>query len=129
MTRPPLAHWTQHTGSNNWYALWYPPTWRLEVTDGTVGLTAPEKGGLLTISGFWVDEARPTTVEQILDLDRLFPRRRNVRQLKPVNNGEFGLGFEGEALLGSDVPWWRRLFRRRQWRRWRVWCLRHSTLR
>lgn len=128
MTRPPLAHWTPHTGPNNWYALWYPPTWRLEVTDGTAGLTAPDKGGLLTVSSFWVDETRPTSVEQILDLDRLFPRRRNVRRLKPAGSDEFGIGYEGEALLGTAARWWRRLFRRRQWRRWRVWCLRHGSV-
>jgi hypothetical protein len=108
--------------------LWYPPTWRLEVTDGTVGLSAPDNGGILTVSVFWVDEAHPTTVERILDLDRLFPRRRNVRPLKPVESGEQCTGFEGEALLGGNVRWWRRLFRKRRWRRWRVWCLRHGSV-
>jgi hypothetical protein len=128
LTRPPLAHWTQHTGPNNWYALWFPPTWRLEVTDGTAGLTAPDKGGVLTVSSFWIDESRAASLEQILDLDRLFPRRRHVRPLKPIDGGNRCIGYEGEALLGGNVPWWRRIFRRKQWRRWRVWCLRYGSV-
>src|SRR5262245_44110624 len=103
LSRLSLSHWTAHTGPNNWYGVRFPPTWRLEVTDGTAGLTAPEKGGLLTITSFWVDDSHPVTVEQILDLDRLFPKRRNVRPLKPLEVGAPFSGFEGESLLGPDT--------------------------
>jgi hypothetical protein len=128
LNRPQPAHWSQHTGPNNWYALWYPPNWRLEVTDGTAGLKPPGDGGLLTISSFWIDEGRAASIEQILDLDRLFPRRRNVRPLKSLETGDQCVGFEGEAQLGSVLSWWRRLFRRRPWRRWRVWCIRQGSV-
>lgn len=128
MNRPHPAHWSQHTGPNNWYALWYPPTWRLEVSEGTAGLKAPGDAGLLSVSSFWIDEGKAASVEQVLDLDRLFPRRRNVRPLKALDVGEQCVGFEGEAQLGSALPWWRRIFRRRPWRRWRVWCIRYGSV-
>lgn len=128
MTRATLAHWTQHTGPNNWYELAFPPTWRLEVTNGNTGLTAPDKGGSLTVSSFWGDGSRPVTLEQVLDLDRLFPRRRKVRTLKPIGSGEDCVGYEGEALVGGKVPWWRWLFTRKRWRRWRMWCFSRGSV-
>lgn len=128
MTRTPPAHWNQHTGPNGWYNVWHPPTWKLEVIDGTASLSAPERGGVLTLSSFWLEGPEASAVEQILDLDRLFPRRRNVRPLKGLETGSHSVGFEGEALIGGDAKWWRRILRKKRWCRWRVWCVREGSV-
>lgn len=125
--QPPLTHWIQHTGQNGWYSILHPPAWKIETSsDATTVLTAPDGGGILTINCDWVDGETP--VGSVLDLDRFFPRRRNVQQLKLLELGETAIGFHGEALLDLDVPWWKRLFHPRQWRHWRVWCLRHGSV-
>ncbi len=38
------------------------------------------------------------------------------------------IGFQGQALLGGDSPWWRRIFRKKLWRHWRIWCLRQNSV-
>jgi hypothetical protein len=120
-------HWKQHTGLNNWYSVSYPPAWELETKDGTVALTAPEGGGVLTLSGFWLDGPQ-SAVESILDLDRLFPRRRHVQPLKAIETGEQCVGFQGQAVIGGDSRWWRRVFRTEHWQHWRAWCLRRGPV-
>ncbi|HEY3965920.1 MAG TPA: hypothetical protein VGM05_15280 [Planctomycetaceae bacterium] len=128
MSHHPPSHWTTHSGPNSWYSVWFPPAWELEVSEGTAGLTAPDGGGVLTLSCFWIDEPQETAVERILDLDRLFPRRRHVQQLKPVGEADCCIGYQGQALIGGDTPWWRRLFRKKQWRHWRIWCVRRGSV-
>ncbi len=128
MPRNVLQHWKQHTGLNNWYSVSYPPAWELETKDGTVTLTAPEGGGVLTLSGFWLDDPQSGAVESILDLDRLFPRRRHVQPLKAIETGEQCVGFQGQAVIGGDSRWWRRLFRKEHWQHWRAWCLRRGPV-
>ncbi len=46
---------------------------RLEVSDGTAHLTAPDRGGLLTLTCFWHDGPEAEALEKVLDLDRHFP--------------------------------------------------------
>lgn len=128
MAGTPPAHWTQHSGPNQWYVLSHPPTWRAELTDGTVSFVAPDAGGLLTLSSFWLDYDHSTDVEKVVDLQRLFPQRRRVRRLKLLETGQASIGFEGQSPVEMTGAWWQRLFRRKQWRRWRVWCLRHKTV-
>jgi hypothetical protein len=128
LSHHPPSHWTTHSGPNSWYSVWFPPAWELEVSEGTAGLTAPDGGGVLTLSCFWIDEPQETAVERILDLDRLFPRRRHVQQLKPVGEADCCIGYQGQALIGGDTPWWRRLFRKKQWRHWRIWCVRRGSV-
>jgi hypothetical protein len=96
-----------------------------------VGLTAPDGGGVLSLSCFWREgpgTSDDDEMEKVLHLDRLFPRRRNVQQLKPVAAAEICIGYQGEALLGGDSPWWRRIFKKKQWRHWRIWCLRQNSV-
>ena len=124
--QPPQIHWTQHTGPNGWFSVWHPPAWKLEVSEGTAAFTAPDSGGVLTLSCDWVEGG--AEVAKVLDLDRLFPRRRNVQQLKSLESGEKAIGFQGQALLGLEQTWWRRIFGSRQWRHWRVWCLRRGAV-
>lgn len=134
MSRQTPAHWIQHsgpdnhTGPNDWYSVWFPPTWQLEISEGTAGLSAPGGGGVLTLSCFWLDGPQAAAVEKILDLDRLFPRRRNVQQLRSVETGEICIGFQGQALVGAHSRWWRRIFRKSAWRNWRIWCLRCGSV-
>lgn len=129
MTATPPPHWIQHTGPNGWYTLWHPPSWRVETNDGTTSFVAPDGGGLLTVSSFWFHEQRGgTDLEQMVDLERLFPRRRRVRPLKAISAGEHRVGFEGEAPIPSTAKWWQRLFRRRKWCKWRVWCARQEKV-
>ena len=128
MPRTPPTTWTEHTGTNNWYTVSYPPGWKLETAEGTTGLIAPDGGGVLTLSCFWLDGPPAAAVEKVLDLDRLFPFRRNVQQLKPIETSEHCVGYQGQSLAHTDGPWWKRIFRRKLWRHWRVWCLRSGSV-
>lgn len=121
-------HWNRHTGLNNWFVVSYPPTWKIEAGEENIGLTAPDQGGLLTLNCFWVDSSTAPAIERFLELDRLFPRRRNVRPLKSAASAQVSIGFQGEALLDGQTPWWRRIFRRRPWQHWRMWCLRRGNV-
>lgn len=121
--------WQPYTGPNNWYRLNHPPSWKAETLDSAVSLVGPEGRGVLTLTSFWLAE---TTVRrgaaEFVDLNRLFPTRRKVRPLRPLAVGDESAGFEGEALFGKDAVWWRRLFRKPTWRRWRVWCVRQGPV-
>jgi hypothetical protein len=137
LSRPAPTHWIQHTagpdtgvysGPNDWYSVWFPPAWKLEIAEGTVGLTAPDGGGVLSLSCFWREQPDQAEIEKLLDLDRLFPCRRNVQKLKSASAVQSCVGFQGQALLGGDSPWWRRIFRKKQWRHWRIWCLRQDSV-
>ena len=134
MPRPAPTHWIQytgpdsHSGPNNWYTLSFPPGWKLENANGTAALTAPDGGGVLTLSCFWIDGPESAAVQKIIDLDRLFPRRRKVQALKPSEPGRQCAGYQGEFLAESKLPWWKRLFAWRRWRNWRAWCLRRGSV-
>lgn len=122
------THWTEHTGPHHWFTVHFPPAWKLETKDGTAGLTAPDGGGALTISCFWLEGPEGATIEKLLDLDRLFPRRRRVQSLKAVEAADHCVGFQGETRVDQPGPWWRRILRKKQWRRWRIWCLRCGSV-
>ena len=128
MTEKPPPHWTQHTGPHQWYVLSHPPTWQVESTAETARISAPDSGGLLAVSSFWMDDRHGAAVEKVLDLERLFPERRNVRPLKALAQGDTSVGFEGQSPVEQGRKWWQRLLRPRRWRKWRVWCLRHKTV-
>src|SRR5262249_31151826 len=128
-----------HIGPNGWFSIWHPPAWKLDISEGiataegspgrillspgaTIELAAPDSGGVLTLSCIWNDSG--AGVEEVLDLDQLFPRRRNGQRLRPLGAGEKEIGFQGE--LGIEAPWWRLVFGGRQWRHWRAWCLKRG---
>ncbi|HLJ10255.1 MAG TPA: DUF1444 family protein, partial [Planctomycetaceae bacterium] len=77
---------------------------------------------------FWLEGSQASAIETILDLDRLFPRRRNVSQLKPFGDADYCVGFQGQAIIEDERRWWRRIFRRKPWRHWRVWCVRSGSV-
>ena len=137
MSRHAPTHWIQHTagpdtgtysGPNDWYSIWFPPAWKLEIAEGTVGLTAPDGGGLLSLSCFWRETPQAGEIEKMLDLDRLFPCRKNVQEIKSAATAATCVGYQGQALIGGDTPWWRRIFKKKQWRHWRIWCLRQNSV-
>ena len=137
MSRQAPTHWIQHTagpdtglhaGPNDWYSVWFPPAWKLEIAAATVGLTAPDGGGVLTLTCFWREQPNAAEFEKMLDLDKLFPHRRNVQPLNSSTTADTCVGFQGQALLGGDNPWWRRIFRKKQWRHWRIWCLQQKSV-
>ena len=104
-------------------------SWQGDSADGAISLVPPDRGGVLTLSSFWIDDdgdSRP--VEQFVDLERLFPKRRKVHALRPLDVGDRSVGFEGEALIGPRQSWWKRLFHKRAWRRWRIWCVRQGPV-
>jgi hypothetical protein len=117
--------WRQQTGPNQWYSVSHPPSWLAEMQDATVSLQSPDQCGALTLSSFWSPGGNePPPVERFIDLDQLFLKRRNVRKLRALSVGDESAGFDGEARIGKDSPWWQRLFRRTAWRRFRIWCVR-----
>ena len=117
--------WRQQIGPNQWYTVSHPHSWLAETQDGTVSLQSPDHCGALTLSSFWAPAGdEPPPAERFIDLDQLFLKRRKVRRLKSLSVGEDSAGFDGEARIGKDSPWWQRLFRRTAWRRFRIWCVR-----
>lgn len=106
----------------------HPRTWRVEGTERTASFVAPDGGGLLTLSSFWMTEPRETDLEKIVDLARLFPDRKNVRPIKTLNVGENSISYEGESPIPSSAPWWRQMFRKKRWCKWRVWCVRQGPV-
>lgn len=121
--------WRQQTGPNQWYSVSHPPTWRSETQDGTISLVSPDDRGALTLSCFWTPSADdPPPAERFVDLTQLFSERRNVRRLRTLTVGDDSAVFDGEACLGRGSPWWQRLFRRRAWRRFRIWCVRQGPV-
>jgi hypothetical protein len=99
----------------------------VRVTDGTESFTAPAEGEILTISSFWLED-RVAKLEQVIDLDRLFPQRRNVRPLQPLAAGQESVGFEGQSPLQPGRRWWQKLLHADVWRKWRVWCIRQGAV-
>ena len=119
-------HWSQHTGPAQWYTVSFPSQWEHTELDGVLTLLAPREGGLLTIKCLWVDDV-PADLEQLANVDGLFPRRRRVKRLQPLSLGEDSFSLSGEVGLRRGTGW-RRIFARTQWRRWRLWCFRHQNV-
>jgi len=53
-------------------------------------------------------------------LEEIFPVRRKVEPLEPLDIPQENFGVQGEAVLGPETPWWKRAITRQEWRRWRV---------
>jgi hypothetical protein len=121
-------HWIPYAGPAAWFTLWFPPSWEQDESDGVLSLTVPGGGGLLTVRSFWLDAPAHVNLEEIINLGQLFPRRRNVRPLKGPDVSGACVAFEGQVDLSGDVRWWRRLWVKGTWRKWRVWCLQHESV-
>lgn len=121
-------HWTCHAGPALWFKVWTPPHWELAETNGVLNFAAPDRGGLLTIRTVWSNAATVPTPVDLIDLARLFPRRRKVRNLNPLAISAPSLALEGEMQLSEGQRWWQRLLRRGEWRRWRLWTVQQGPV-
>ena len=127
MTAAHPEHWRSYSGPANWYQLWHPPTWEVQETGGCAYLNLPDNGGTLAINAYWLPAGRPQ-LEAVADLPSLFPHRRAVRPLRPLDGPYPSIALAGEAIVGPRPAWWRRLLRRGLWRRWRLWAVCHNSV-
>jgi hypothetical protein len=121
-------HWTAHSGPSSWYTVSAPPSWKGEEANGTLTLTVPAEGGVLTISSFWLEERPAVGLDAMLDLDRLFPRRKAVRPLKTPTAAEEAVAYEGLSPADPSGKWWHRMLGKAPWRKWRVWFVRRGPV-
>lgn len=120
VTRTPPAHWIQHTGPHQWFTVSHPASWKSESTPTGIVFSAPE-GGVLSLQSLWLDSDRALPLARLADYGQMFRRTRRVRNLNDPEIGQRSLAVEGEGVVERRVPWYRRLFRRKDWRRWRIW--------
>ena len=130
MSFQPPDHWLSHSGPgpSGWFTVDYPPSWNTQETEGIFSLSPPEEVGLLTIKATWGAHPGAVKLEDLLNLKRLFPRRRRVRQLPPLAIDAESLVYEGEVRPPTAGSWWKRWFTRASWRRWRIWVIRRGRV-
>ncbi len=121
-------HWQQHTGPSDWFGVAYPPSWKATESDGNFQLSPLSGSGTLTFHCFWVKSAQSVDLESAVQLERLFPQRRNVRTIDALPIADESIAYEGEAILGKRTAWWRRFFDQRTWRRWRIWAVNRNSV-
>lgn len=123
--------------------MWHPSSWTAETVDGATTFTAPDESGVLTVTPIWL-KREPLKIEagaealasvrlspgiaEIADPNRMFPAHRRVRSLQALEVGQQSIGFEGEAAFTGGNHWWQKLWPRRAWRKFRVWCVRHENV-
>ncbi|RPI89169.1 MAG: hypothetical protein EHM42_03470, partial [Planctomycetaceae bacterium] len=125
MTRLSPAHWIQHTGPHQWFTVSHPASWNAESTATGIVFSAPE-GGILSLQSMWLDSDRTLPLARLADHRQMFRKTRTVRNLRDPEIGQRSLAVEGEGVLETKLPWYKRLFSRKEWRRWRVWGAAHE---
>ena len=125
MAQQPPDHWKQLVGPCGWFRVSYPPSWQLDTIDGVSHLIMPDQAGILSLRCLWGD---PTSHARSVDLNKLFPRRRLVTPLRPLNLTEPTIGWQGEAVMEPKQPWWKRWFHRSVWHRWKAWMVAWPSL-
>ncbi len=129
MPETPPPHWMQHNGTNSWFTLWHPPTWQVRPGEGgTINFLAPDDGGVLSLNAFWLEPGQAVSLDRIVDIERLFPRRRRVQELKSPTTGGAVLALGGESPRDEPGAFWQRWLRPVRWRHWRIWCLAQSPV-
>ena len=91
-------------------------------------LTASDDSVTLTLHSIW-QEQESFNSEDDLQLATVFPVRRNVSTIQEPNIPDCSLSLKGEAILGEETKWWKRLLTKRAWRRWRIWAMNSQRLR
>jgi hypothetical protein len=121
-------HWNRATGPSNWFELSHPPGWESEI-DGTIlHLTSSDGVNTLTLHCIWFEDGPAQLDADNLSLKEIFPVRRNVTQVEPLEIAYENIGLHGEAVLGPETPWWKRAVTRNEWRHWRVRAIRSDSL-
>lgn len=121
-------HWTRATGPSNWFQISHPPGWESEIDGTLLHLTSSDGDNTLTLHCIWFEDGpRPLDADS-LALEEIFPVRRDVVESEPLDIEYENIGLRGEAVLGPDTPWWKRVVTKREWRSWRVWAVRRESL-
>lgn len=105
----------------------HPPGWKVEVTGNILHLTASDESITLTLHAIWQDNDE-TRIENNLKLEQVFPIRRNVTPVEELSIPNCLMSLRGEAILGEETPWWKRVLTKREWRRWRLWAMSFQRL-
>jgi hypothetical protein len=121
-------HWDISTGPSNWFEIRHPPGWSCEAEGSIVHLRSSDDRITLTLHSMWLDQPSGRFDAESLQLDSIFPVRRNVRSISPLDIDSPTVGLEGEAVLGPETPWWKRAFHSPEWRRWSVWAIKHDEI-
>lgn len=121
-------HWEVSTGPSNWFEIRRPSGWSCEAEGSIVHLRSSDGLITLTLHSMWLDQQEGRFDAESLQLDSIFPVRRNVRPIDPLDIETPTVGLEGEAVLGPETPWWKRAFHSPEWRRWRVWAIKHDQI-
>jgi hypothetical protein len=91
-------------------------------------LSLPDGSGILVAHAFWI-EKESERIRSRRDVKRLFHRTRNVKRTSPIDTPGFQFGLAGEAAdKPPGIPFWKRLFQKPAWRRFRWWSFERERL-
>lgn len=121
-------HWESSTGPSNWFEIRRPPAWNCETDSNIVNLTSSDGRISLTLHCIWLTHGIAELGRDSLPLEEIFPVRRDVNELPPLNIADENIGLQGEAVLGPDTPWWKRALARSEWRKWRIHAIRRESI-
>lgn len=76
MRHEPPDHWKAITGLSGWFQIGCPQSWQVQVFEGVTHIMLPEQAGIVSIRCVWGDSP---ALENAIEFDRLFPRRRKMR--------------------------------------------------
>jgi hypothetical protein len=124
----PPDHWQSLAGPTNWYRLWFPPGWTATLSDATLTLASPDGEAVLTVRSAWNRDAQAVPLHRLISPEGLFFGSRRVQTAAAIPGDAESMGLVGEGLVEPRVPWWKRVFVREQWRRWRLWALRQGPI-
>ena len=113
-------HWKAITGPSGWFHLGCPPTWQVQVFEGVTHIMLPEQAGIISVRCIWGDVPK---LDESIEFDRLFPRRRKMRRTHSLRLPQSSAGWSGDAVLDQPQSWWRRWFSRPKWHRWTAWAI------
>lgn len=122
-------HWKTSVGPSNWFTLRHPPGWSSQTDGSILHLTSSDDRISLTLHSVWQDKSDARHQNESLPLEEIFPVRRNVTPLEPLEIPQENLGVQGEAILDSETPWWKRESSSEEWRRWRIRSIKCENLR
>lgn len=120
MRHSPPDHWKAITGPFGWFQVWCPPSWQVQVVENVTHLILPDHAGVVSLRCSW---GVPAALEEAIEFDRLFPKRRRMRSIQPLSLPEPSAGWSGEAVLEKPKPWWSRWLSRPKWHRWTAWAI------